>query len=182
VIGRSSSGRASPAFSLVEMLISLSLGALLLSGAWSWVWAVTAAGVHTADVVEARTTLAFARRILLADARAAGGLAPDLPSTSSSLALAVSPRRRADGRVDVHWDESRGVLWRLAAGCHLADGVDLFHVTYLDAGGEEIACGRDPLSVEAAESVRGLVIRLRVRAGAGVAEGRWPVWLNPAER
>jgi hypothetical protein len=164
------------------MLIALSLGALLLAGAWSWVWAVTAAGARAADLVEARTTLAFARRVLLADVRATGGLAPELPSTSSSLALAVSPRRRADQRVDVRWDESRGILWRLAAGCHLADGVDLFHVTYLDGGGEEIACGREALSVEAAESVRGLVIRLRVRAGAAAAEGRWPVWFTPAQR
>jgi prepilin-type N-terminal cleavage/methylation domain-containing protein len=180
--GRPPSGSTSTGFTLVETLIALSLGAVLLAGAWSWVWAVTSAGARAADMVEACTTLAFARRILLADVRAAGGLAPDLPSSATSLALAVSPRRRADGRVDVHWDEGRGVLWRLAAGCHLADGVDLFQVTYLDADGEEIACGREPLSADAAASVRGLIIRLRVRAGGTVAHGRWPVWLTHPER
>ncbi len=168
----------SAGFSLVEILIVLAVGACVLGGGWSWVWAVTSAGARTADAVEARTSLAYARRVLLADLRCASGLAAGRPSTTTGLTLTVPSWRRADGLVTVNWDESRSVLWRVTSGCHLAEDVDDFRVTYLDAGGNEVACGEDALGEPAAETVRGVIVEMRVCADRAVACGRWAVWFE----
>jgi hypothetical protein len=158
------------------MLVALGMGACLLASAWSCVWAITSASGRTADAVEARTSLAFARRVLLADLRVAAGLATTATSSDSELAVSVPAWRQSSGLVTVCWERDRGVLWRLAPGCHLAEGVDLFQVTYLDAAGSQVGNGGEPLDGASAATVRGVVVDVRVRVGKAVASGHWPVW------
>lgn len=174
------SRRSQTGFSLVEILVALAIGAWLLAGAWAWVWAATKASAAASDAVEAHTSLAFARRVLLADLRAAAGLSPAAPSGTGSLTLAVSRRRQEDGIVTIVWDSARGVLWRVAPGCHLADSVEAFAVSYTDAAGARIPCD-GTLDAAQAPTVRGLIIDLRVRVGNAVARGHWSVRLPAPE-
>jgi prepilin-type N-terminal cleavage/methylation domain-containing protein len=164
--------RRQDGFSLVEVLVALAIGAWLLAGAWAWVWAATKASAAAADAVEAHTSLAFARRVLLADVRCAAGLSPAAPSGATSLALDVPARRQEDGIVKIVWDASRGILWRLTPGCHLAEAVEEFAVRYVDAGGAPIPCA-GTLDTSQAAAVRGLTIDLRVRVGSAMARGHW---------
>jgi prepilin-type N-terminal cleavage/methylation domain-containing protein len=170
------SGRPQAGFSLVEVLIALAIGAWLLAGAWGWLWSATRASAAAADAVEAHTSLAFARRVLLADLRAAAGLSPVAPSGTRSFTLVVSRRRQEDGIVRIVWDPSRGVLWRVAPSCHLADSVEAFAVSYVDAAGARIPCD-GTLDASRAAAVRGLTIDLRVRVGNAVVRGHWPIRL-----
>jgi prepilin-type N-terminal cleavage/methylation domain-containing protein len=168
------SHRTQAGFSLVEVLIALAIGGWLLGGAWAWLWSATRASAAAADAVEAQTSLAYARRVLLADLRAAEDLSPVAPSGVTAITLRVSSRRHEDGIVRIVWDASRGVLWRVAPGCHLADSVEAFAVSYVDASGALIECEGDLDTVEAA-AVRGVIIDLRIEVGGAVARGRWPL-------
>lgn len=163
---------------LIEVLLAASLGAGLLAGAWAWAWTVAGSAARTGDAAEARTSLAFARRVLLADLRAAGGLDELGTCSDVAIALRVSPERHPEGVVSVVWSRERGVLWRLTPSCHLAGGVEAFAVRYLDAEGLTVGGGLEALTPTQKRTVAGVVVTLRLRYGLAYATGCWPVWFR----
>lgn len=165
---------------LIEVLLAASLGAVLLAGAWGWAWSVAAAGTDVGDAAEARTSLAYARRMLLADLRDAVGLDTLGLCSAQAIALRVGPTRHPSGAVSTVWNRERGVLWRVAPACHLADGVERFHVRYLDAAGVPVGDGDVPLLPAQIEAVTAVEVSLRIRYGSACVEGSWPVRLGSA--
>lgn len=177
---RGVASRGCRGLTLVEVLLAASLGAVLLAGAWGWAWSVAAAGTDVGDAAEARTSLAYARRMLLADLRDADGLDELGVCSAEAIAVRVGPARHPSGIVSIVWNRERGVLWRVAPACHLADGVERFHVRYLDATGARVGDGHVRLLPAEIEAVAAVEVSLRVRYGTACAEGSWPVWLGSA--
>lgn len=165
-------------FTLVEVLLVCALAATLLAGAWAWAWTVAGAGGRIGEAAETRTSLAYVRRMLLADLRATRGLDESSPCSSTALALAVPTDHHAAGRVVVSWNRERGVLWRVAPACHLADGVELFIVRYVDAAGCSVGDGASELLPEEKRRVAGVVVSVRVRYGQAISQGSWPAWFE----
>jgi len=170
-------GGRTAGFTLVELLIAVGLAAWLSAGAWAWVWAVTDVGDGVVDATEAQTALAYARRVIMADARAAEGLAADGVNDDAHVTLRVPVDYRPDGRVEICWNRRRDTLWRVASRCHLAGNVEWFDVDYVDGDGSSVVSGGTVPS-ERLDEVSGLVVSLRIRARGGVVEGRWPVWFS----
>lgn len=172
--------RGCSGLTLVEVLLAASLGAVLLAGAWGWAWSVAAAATDVGDAAEARTSLAYARRMLVADLRDAGGLDELGLCSAEAIAVRVGPTRHPSGVVSIAWNRARGVLWRIAPACHLADGVERFHVRYLDVAGAPVGDGHVPLLPAQIEAVAAVEVSLRIRYGSACVEGSWPVWLGSA--
>jgi prepilin-type N-terminal cleavage/methylation domain-containing protein len=168
--------RSPAGFTLVELLLVIGLAAWLSAGAWAWAWTVVKAGGR--DDGDAETTLAYARRTIMADVRAAEGLAPAGICDESAVCLRVPPEHRPDGEVEIVWNEDRKVVWRVAPACHVASGVESFHLVYLDAGGDVVP----PMPAGAAaswrERVAGLSVEVRVRVRGSETCGRWSAWFS----
>jgi len=171
-----SSSDADGGFALVELLLVIGLAAWLSAGAWAWAWAATRTGAGVVDGGEAATALAYARRTILADVRAADGLASDGDCHTTAVTLQVPGEYRADGSVTIVWNAARGVVWRVAPACHVAGGVGLFRVEYLDADGGVIDPTSDGTVSSWRDRVAGLAVEMRVRANGRTAAGHWSAW------
>ena len=175
--GVTSAGVGSSAgFTLVELLLAVGLAAWLSAGAWAWAWTAIEAGGRVVDDGDADTALAYARRTILADVRAAAGLASGGACDESSVCLRVPPRHRPDGEVTIVWNPDRKVIWRVAPACHVAGDVESFRLVYLDARGAVVEPAPVGVATSWRERVAGLSVELRVRVHGREACGRWSAW------
>jgi prepilin-type N-terminal cleavage/methylation domain-containing protein len=160
-------------FTLMELLIAVSVSTIALCAAWSCLWNVGSAARHVDGRAQAATGAASAARSLAADLELATTLLapPSGRSPETSIALQHRHPDEAVETVLVVWDPARRVLWRKAPGTYLADHVELFKVLYY---------GSDGLALESSEfadpawplSVARVSFRVVVRAPEGAAEAR----------
>lgn len=167
------------AFTLLELLLAATLACAVLAAAWGWLWAVAVAAHEAGKRTDLSSSLAFARRQILRDARAAHGLAaPDGAAGcgAHSLALELGTVPATSDPVQYAVNDSRGVLWRRTPSSHVAEGVTRFDVSYYAADGAEIAPtagGR----VSPSELPKVALVRIAVALESGRAEreARWSV-------
>ena len=166
----------SAGFTLVELVLVIALAAWLSAGAWAWAWTVVKAGARVVDGGDAETALAYARRTILADVRAAEGLAADGVCDESAVRLQVPPEHRPDGLVTIACNADRRVVWRVAPACHVTSGVESFQILYLDPQGAVVAPATAGATSSWRERVAGLSVELRVRVHGRTVGGRWSAW------
>lgn len=113
------------------------VAAMVLAGAYGWLWNVAALAGETDDRVQAGTLAAAAARAVAGDVRAAVGVQqpPTGRDPARSLALAHDHVDVAPEDVLVVWDPARSVVWRNASGTYVADHITAFTVAYGMVGG-----------------------------------------------
>lgn len=161
-------------FSLAEMVVATALASFMLAMAWPWCLGVAARWSRCAVRADDQTTLASVRRVTTAEVRQAACLlrTPATACSAHSLAFAM---RQGDAMTIVTyvWDQQRRVLWRKAAGSHLAEGVGAFAITYFDSDGHPLTMGQDGDVPDASLSC---VRRLRFTVTVGASEAEtWDV-------
>jgi len=174
--------RTTAAFSLIELLIAVTLAGVVSCAGWAWCWSSTGVCARSRDRLEASSSLAFVRRLATTELHGAACLlnTPSCSCTGHSLVCAVPA---SDGRslqlVSYAWDEHRGVVWRKAPGSHLVEGATRFDVAYSDDANHPVACGSDGrLTVTGLASVRCVEFTLTVAVGALTVTERWRVGLG----
>ena len=172
---------AQPGFSLVELLVVLVAASGLLAAAWGWFWTVNERVQHDAHGADASTSLAFARRLVVRELRAAASLAAPVAGQgcgSRSLAL-VPGAETPTGLIQYVWDPARAVLWRGSSSSHVADGVTEFMVSYYDAAGRPVEpADGDSLTATQLAGVRSVGLRIALSRGVTVANAEWVVTLR----
>ena len=175
--------RATAGFSLIELLVAVTLAGVVSCAGWAWCWSTTGACARSRDRLEASSSLAFVRRLTTAELHAAACLVntPSCSCTAHSLVCAVPA---SDGRslqlVSYAWDEHRGVVWRKASGSHLVEGATRFDVVYADDACVPAQCGPDGrLTASGLISVRRVEFALTVAVGGQTVTERWQVGLSP---
>jgi Tfp pilus assembly protein PilW len=171
------SARTSPGFSLVELVVACLIGGLALAVAWSWLFTSAAAGGRTQSRLEAATSLAFVERLTAAELRRASRLlaSPSPGCSTGSLLFEVTDDDGAVETVSYVWNPATRVLWRKAAGSHLASGVTGFTVAYFDgAGAEVVPAGGSFASAELAR-VRRLRLTVTLASRGGDVAATWDV-------
>lgn len=162
-------------FSLLELLVALVLAAGLLGASWTWAWNLCSTCRRSDAIMDARSRIAAARRLLDRDvstARLAPSVAPGC--SSECLTLAITHVGEQPEIVTYRWDPTRRVLWRKAPGSHVADDAAAFGVTYLGDYGEPVACAADgSLTPADADCVRTLVVTLTVGTARASVAGTW---------
>ncbi len=122
---------------LIELLVAISVSAIVLAAAWPWLWN----GISTARATEARaeaaTAAAYVVRAISSDVALATDLLPLPAGIPATRAVRLEHRHPGQGAEEILivWDPARQVLWRKSAGSYLADRVALFSIEYLDAQG-----------------------------------------------
>lgn len=162
---------------LVELLVAMSVTAVVLGAAWPCLWN----GSKAAGLVDARaqaeTAAASALRRLAADMRVSTAVQgpPEGLDPQRALTLRQYPPGAPQENVLVAWDESRRVLWRKASGSYLADGVERFALTYWTAAGEAVI----PSGPAQWAAVRRVRVELVVRVGEARAERTTDLLVGP---
>lgn len=164
-------------FSLVELLLACALGGLVLAASWSWLFTSVAAGREDGRRLEAATSLAYVERLTTAELRRACVLlaAPAPGCSQHSLVFEVVRSDLTTETVSYVWNPGTQVLWRKAAGSHLASGVAGFAVRYFDAAGDELAGAGAVLSPADLARVRSLRLAITLTCGSDVLEASWDV-------
>ncbi len=167
-----------PGFTVIELVVACLVGAIALAAAWSWLFTSSSAASRQNDRLEAATSLAFVRRLSSAELRRAV-LFLTSPAPGCSASSVVFVAARADGStetVSYVWNPASRVLWRKAAGSHLASGVSAFVVDYLDDGGGAIgpADGGALAQAELAR-VRGVRLSVTIACRDGELTASWRV-------
>jgi prepilin-type N-terminal cleavage/methylation domain-containing protein len=180
MIGVRAGQRRDQAFTLIEVLVSSAVAALVLAGAYGWLWNVAALAGETDDHVQAGTLVAVAARAVGADVRAAVGVRqpPAGIDPARSLSLAHDHVDVAPEDVLVVWDPARSVVWRNASGTYVADHISGFTVAYgLQDGrwmsGAEIAAPDWP-------AVRRLRVALAATVGSATVSRSLEMNVGPA--
>jgi hypothetical protein len=167
--------------SLVELMLAVALATGLLAASWSWVWGLCATCRGRDATLDGWSRVAAARRLLDGDisiSRLAPAVSPGC--TIDSLALQIAGPDDPPVTVVYRWDAARRVLWRQASGCHVADEVTAFRVTYLAGNGVPVLCGANgSLSVSDARRVRALEVSLSIVAGSVPVGRTWLCGVGP---
>ena len=131
-IGVRAERRREQAFTLIEVLVAAAVAAIVLAGAYGWLWNVAALAGETDDRVQAGTLAAAAARAVGGDVRAAVGVGqpPAGRDPARSLSLAHDHVDVAPEDVLIVWDPARAVVWRNASGTYIADHITGFAVVY----------------------------------------------------
>ncbi|MGZ4198591.1 MAG: PulJ/GspJ family protein [Thermoleophilia bacterium] len=174
--------RRSAGFSLIELLVALSVATVVLTAGWAWCWSVSRSCAAATERLDAGSSIAFARRLSTSELGQCVGLVttPLVGCSATSIAFAVPS---ADGPstelITYVWDAGRRVLWRKASGSHLAEGVDDFSIAYFDDCGQRlpIAPGAE-LSAADLPLVRRVELSMVVRCAARTASSSWQVCLR----
>lgn len=163
-IGALGARRRDQAFSLIEVLVAGAVAAIVLAGAYGWLWNVAALASQTDNRVQAGTMAAAAARAVGGDVRAAVGARqpPVGRDPARSMSLAHDHVDVAPEEVLIVWDPARAVLWRNASGTYIADHITGFTVVY------GLVDGRWLSGAEMAASGWPSVRRLRVQLAATV--------------
>jgi hypothetical protein len=153
-------------FSIIELLVATVTLAVVLGGAYGWVWNLGSFVGTTDDRAQASTIAAALTRTVSEDVRTAVGLAAPTAGHDPAGALAIL-RDPVDGSpedVEVVWDAARKVVWRNASGTYLADHVRAFRVGFVLEDGRSV----DGAAMSAADwaGVRTVSIALAVEVGA----------------
>lgn len=154
------------AFTMVELLIAISVAMVALAAAWPWLWSAVSAARDTQARCDAATAAAYAARAVADDVALATGLLAPPAGVPASRSIRLEHRHPDQGleEILIVWDPGRQVLWRKTSASYLADHVTAFSVEYLDAGGALI----EPSAVSSSgwpTAVRRLRLRMTVAAG-----------------
>lgn len=181
VPARGSTRRGGRGFSLLELLVATTVAGVVLAAAWAWCWSLCGACRMGVEGADATSTIAAVRRLSSAELGESLGLVacPTAPCSARGLAFVV-PSADAAGTdlVTYGYDGARKVLWRKSPSSHLAEGVDLFSVVYLDARG--CALPLDAGGVLPADELplaRCVELTLDVSSGGRTARATWRVCL-----
>lgn len=179
-IGVRAEQRRDQAFALIEVLVAGAVAAVVLAGAYGWLWNVAALAGETDDRVQAGTLAAAAARAVGGDVRAAVGVRqpPAGRDPARSLFLAHDHVDVAPEDVLIVWDPARAVVWRNASGTYIADHIVGFAVAYglMDGrwlGGAEMAASDWP-------SVRRLRVELAATVGSATVARALEMNVGPA--
>lgn len=114
--------------------------AVVLSGAYGWVWNLGALARTTDDRAQACTVAAVVTRTVIGDVSGAvvAAAPPAGRDPAASLALVQDRVDTAPEDVVIVWDPLREVVWRNAPGTYVADNVSDFQVGYLLGDGREV--------------------------------------------
>ena len=180
--GGRSPGAPRAGFSLIELLVAVSVAGVVLAAGWGWCWTATTSCARGADLCDARSSLSFVERLTTAELRSAICLvqAPDVACTSRSVGFVVpSDDGLTMDVVTYVWDPGREVLWRKASGSHLAEGVAGFAIAYYAAGDRLLPLGAGAALAPAdLAAVRRVSIDARVTCGRESAAASWQVRLR----
>ena len=172
--------RRDQAFTLIEVLVAGSVAAVILAGAYGWLWNVAALAGQTDDRVQAGTLAAAAARAVGGDARAAVGVRqpPAGRDPARSLSLAHDHVDAAPESVLIIWDPVRAVVWRNASGTYIADHMTEFAVTYGLADGRWVS-GAEMAALDW-PSVRRLRVELAATVGSATVSRSLEMNAEPA--
>lgn len=124
---------------LVEVMLAAALACMLTACAYGWLWGVVHACAREARASDGQTRLAATHRRLALDlAQALTLRAPAEGLSERRFALETIDAQGVRREVEYCWDPARRVLWRGSSSSYVADGIQSFRVTYLDAQGREI--------------------------------------------
>jgi type II secretory pathway component PulJ len=153
---------------LVEILVAVSVSAVVLGAAWPWLWAAGSTARRVDGRAQAATAAAFAARSLATDIQLS--LALLRPPAGHTPAECVCLLHRHPGAapetVLVVWDPVRRVLWRKTSGTYLADHVESFSLEYFGVDGRILG----PADFDDPEWPSS-VARLRIAIGVGSPGG-----------
>jgi hypothetical protein len=165
---------------LIEVLVAAAVAAVVLAGAYGWLWNVAALAGETDDRVQAGTLAAAAARAVGGEVRAAVGVRqpPAGRDPARSLLLAHDHVDVAPEDVLVVWEPARAVVWRNASGTYLADHITGFTVVFglgdgLWRTGAEMAADDWP-------SVRRLRVELAATVGSAMVSRSLEMTVGPA--
>jgi hypothetical protein len=164
-------------FTLVEVVLACVIGSLILAAAWSWLFTSISAGAHEAGRLEAETSLAFVQRITSAELRrAVVFLASSPPGCSGqSVVFATAGSDGSKETISYVWNPSTRVLWRKAAGSHLASEVRAFQVEYFDGAGARVTPAAGDLSQSELVEVRRVRLTIALAGTGGELRAAWDV-------
>ncbi len=179
-IGVRGERRRDQAFTLVEVLVAAAVAAVVLAGAYGWLWNVAALAGETDDRIQAGTLAAAAARAMGGDVRSSVAVRqpPAGRDPARSLWLAHDHVEVAPEDVLVVWDPERAVVWRNASGTYVADHITAFTVVYglVDGRwltGAEMAASDWP-------SVRRLSVELAATVGSATVSRSLEMNVGPA--
>ena len=124
----------------MELLVAVSVSAIVLGAAWPWLWAAGGTARRVDGRTQAATAAAFAARSLVTDVELATALLQPPAGRSPADCICLLHRHpgEAPETVLVVWDPARRVLWRKASGSYLADHVESFSLEYFGADGRTL--------------------------------------------
>ena len=173
--------QATAGFSLVELLVATAVAGVILLSGWAWCWSMSGSCAARSERFDARSSLAFARRLSTCELGQCDGLVTTSSTRCSptSIAFVVPSGDGATTELITYvWDAGRRVLWRKASGSHLAEGVDDFSITYFDGRGRTLPCAAGAgLSTADLPLVRRVELRAVIRCAAQTASASWQVSL-----
>ena len=179
VSARVESGRER-AFALIEVLVAAGVAAIILAGAYGWLWNVAALAGKTDDGVQASTLAAAAARAVGGDVFAAVGVRqpPVGRDPARSLSLAHDHVDGAPEDVLIVWDPARAVVWRNASGTYVADHITGFTVVYWLTDGRRLS-GAD-MTTSDWTGVRRLRVQVAATVGAAIVLRTLEMTVGPA--
>jgi type II secretory pathway pseudopilin PulG len=160
--------RGGGGMTLAEILVAVSVSAIVLGAAWPWLWAAGSTARRVDGRAQAATAAAFAARSLAADAELSISLLrpPSGRTPAGCLCMLHLHPGAAPETILVVWDPVRRVLWRKTSGTYLADHVDSFSLEYFRADGRILG----QADLDDAEWTRS-VARLRISVGVSSPGG-----------
>ena len=173
--------RGADGYGLIELLVAVAIAGVVLSAGWAWCWSVGASCAVTCARCDAASSVAFARRLTSAELGECLGLvaASSCRCSATSIAFAVPSSGGATELVTYVYDPGRRVLWRKSSSAHLAEGVDDFAITYLDAQGQALTCDASGgLPATALPLVRRVDLSATVRCAGRSVSASWQVALR----
>jgi prepilin-type N-terminal cleavage/methylation domain-containing protein len=179
-IGARGERRRDQAFTLIEVLVAAAVAAVMLAGAYGWLWNVAALAGQTDDRVQAGTLAAAAARAVGGDVRAAVGVRqpPAGRDPARSLSLAHDHVDVAPEDVLIAWDPARAVVWRNASGTYLADHITGFAVVYCLVDGSWLSGSE--MSAPDWSSVWRLRVELAATVGSATVSRSFETNVGPA--
>jgi prepilin-type N-terminal cleavage/methylation domain-containing protein len=166
-------------FSLIELLVAAATFAVVLAGAYGWVWSLGSLAGTQDDRAQASTIAAALTRTVSEDVSTAVGMVPPAAGRDPVCALSLvhDPVDGSPENVAVVWDAARRVVWRNASGTYVADHVRAFRAGFVLEDGRTV----DGAAMSAADwqGVRAVRITLAVEVGAATARRNVLIGLGP---